>query len=143
MLLLRLHDVADFGWSAELFFSREGQASMGPHADDDDVFTVQLHGEKLWRVDAVSLDRLQGLVEDGRLGRDGPWSAWHFAPGRAADFAAPTVFHVRAGDFLATPAFALHEVRAVGQGRSLSFNVSMCREQLWEAHTRCVGGQAG
>src|SRR5262245_38205970 len=132
-LLARLYEDSDFGWSAEIFFSREGQASMGAHADNDDVFTVQLHGEKRWRVDTVSLDRLAVLVAQGALSRDGPQSAWHFAAGRQADLVAPRLFHLRPGDFLATPAFALHEVTATGGTRSLSFNVSVCREQTWEA----------
>jgi hypothetical protein len=132
-LLVRLYDDGEFGWSAEIFFSREGSASLGAHADNDDVFTVQLYGEKRWRVDPVSLDRLEALVEQGALSRDGPQSAWHFAAGRPADLLAPQLFHLRPGDFLATPAFALHEVSATGGPRSLSFNVSICREQAWTA----------
>jgi JmjC domain len=132
-LLTRLYEDSDFGWSAEIFFSREGQASMGAHADNDDVFTVQLHGEKRWRVDPVSLNRLEVLIKDGALSRDGPQSAWHFAAGRPADLVEPQLFHLRPGDFLATPAFALHEVSATGAAHSLSFNVSICREQTWEA----------
>ena len=142
-LLLRLHDDVDFGWSAEMFFSREGHASMGPHADNDDVFTVQLHGEKRWRVEAVSLDRLGVLVEEAALSRDGPWSAWHFSPGQRADLVAPQCFLLRPGDFLATPAFALHEVTAVGGPRSLSFNVSICREQAWGAYRQGRAGRTG
>src|SRR5215471_13885973 len=43
-LLLQLFDRRAFGWSAEMFYSFQPGASMGLHADNDDVFTVQLFG---------------------------------------------------------------------------------------------------
>lgn len=133
-LLAQVHRSDAFGWSSELFFSKTPRASLGVHADNDDVYTVQLFGEKEWRVGPTSLELLRDLLESGALFRTGPQSAWHSPPDRPkVPLREARTIHLVPGDFLITPAFALHEVTAVGaEPRSLSFNVSICREELWE-----------
>lgn len=133
-LLVRLYDARAFGWSAEVFYSFQAGASMGVHADNDDVFTVQLWGAKTWEIAPASLPALHEHVARGRVHRDGPQDAWHFVPGQAPTLVEPLRLTLRAGDFLATPAFALHRVEATEDRRSVSFNVSICREEVWERH---------
>lgn len=142
-ILRRVYVPGRFGWSTEIFYSREGAASMGAHADNDDVYTIQLYGEKIWLVAPYSLETIAEFVDAGVLLRDGPESAWHFAEGRRRALDKAQVFHMRPGDFLATPPFALHHVTATGAAvRSLSFNVSVCREEVWERFLTQRGGRS-
>jgi hypothetical protein len=131
-LVLQLFDRSAFGWSTEMFYSFQPSASMGLHADNDDVFTVQLFGAKHWLVGPVDLGDLHRHEIAGHLHRAGPEDTWHFDPGKAPTLPAPWHVTVRAGDFLATPAFALHHVTAAADpARSVAFNVSLCREEVW------------
>ena len=135
-LLVRLYQPGRFGWSTELFYSRERAASMGAHADNDDVFTVQLAGTRTWTIAPRSLEAIDALLAEGAVVRDGPESAWHFVPERRRPLTTGRRFTLAPGDLLVTPAFALHHVVGDGDddGRSLAFNVSVCREEVWEAH---------
>ena len=133
ILLTRLYRPDSFGWSTEIFYSRQARASIGAHFDNDDVFTVQLHGRKLWEVDPVDRTWLRTLERTGEVSRDGPQSAWHFAADRIPEPRAPLRITLAPGDFLAVPAFALHRVTAADTPpRSVSFNVSICREDHWQ-----------
>lgn len=136
LLLTRLYRPGEFGWSTELFFSQQPCASIGAHFDNDDVFTVQLYGIKHWEVDPVDRAWLRDLEQAGAVSRDGPQSAWHFAANRLPEPRAPLRIALAPGDFVAVPAFALHRVTAAdAPPRSVSFNVSICREEHWRRFT--------
>ena len=38
-------------WNVGIFWSRGEMATMGNHSDDDQDYTIQLHGNKEWIVD--------------------------------------------------------------------------------------------
>lgn len=139
-LLERLYRGA-FGWSVELFWTDAAGASIGAHADNDDVYTVQVLGRKHWRVDPVNLPRLRALEAAGVLQREGPHDAWHAPPDADPAFLSPLDVVLEPGDLFAIPAFALHRVEALADNpRSLAFNASICQEQVYE---RWTGDSAG
>jgi Cupin superfamily protein len=131
-LLLRLCQPDAYGWAAELFWSQDENATLGIHVDNDDVYTVQLHGVKHWQVDPIRLDWLKQEIEAKRIFREGPWEAWNGLEPQTLKFFNSARFVMRPGDFLALPAFALHQVHAVTGGCNLSFNASICQEQAWQ-----------
>lgn len=138
-LLQRLYRGA-FGWSVEMFWTDATGASIGAHADNDDVYTIQVHGRKRWQVDPVDLARLTALEREGVFVREGPHDAWHAPPDADPPFRAPLEQVLEPGDFFAIPAFALHRVEALaGQPRSLAFNASICQEQVYDRR-RSLGG---
>lgn len=130
-LLAALYWPEAYGWAAEFFWSVEAQASLGVHIDNDDVYTVQLYGRKKWLIDPVNLEWLEQLSNSGAIWREGPWEAWISSGDEPLRFTSPTTIELGPGDVLALPTFALHHVVTADDGPSLSFNTSICQEQVW------------
>jgi ribosomal protein L16 Arg81 hydroxylase len=109
-----------------MFFATENGATGGKHIDADEVYTVQLYGSKVWLVDPVSADWLLSGIRSGVI-EAAPSTQW--LP-TGTGFVAPTRFVMEPGDFLATPAFCLHEVTTASEGHNLSFAGSLGRDEI-------------
>jgi hypothetical protein len=124
----------DEHWQMELFWSEDRNATLGPHLDNDEVFTIQLIGTKKWMIDRVDLERLRVYCELGTVIREGPHEAWvPTSPDQPLGFVDPKIIWMEAGDVMCLPAFCLHQVWARDSGLCLSANVSARREKEWQA----------
>lgn len=121
------------GWSVDLFWSEGGGASIGPHVDNDDVFSVQLLGRKMWKVKPRDFDDLTQLVALGIAVRTPPSETWYLDSDSKFD---GETFVLRPGDLIAVPAFAVHCVTAIDEGPALSVNVSIRQERLWRDYLK-------
>jgi len=94
-------------------------SQLGSHYDTTHVFTVQLLGERKWRVDTeVQLDAVIGLL------RQPGWS-----PAKpVAHPGATCEITLRAGDALYVPAYAVHKVTGVSWSVSLSLGLRAFNE---------------
>jgi hypothetical protein len=94
-------------------------SSLGSHYDATDVFTLQLAGERRWRVDArVDTDRVFSLARARGFRRD---SETPFG-------GTPSEIVLRPGDALYVPAFCVHHVTGVTWSLSLSLGVRAFNE---------------
>ena len=134
-ILHLFHHQAASAYQLELFWSTDPFATLSAHVDNDEVFTIQVFGRKLWKIDPVDLDWLCHETAVGRLKREGPWEAWIADNSRPTlEFARPAVVEMNPGDFLALPPFCLHQVWAISDGCNVSANASVCQEQVWEQY---------
>ncbi|WP_434427091.1 JmjC domain-containing protein [Nannocystis pusilla] len=104
------------------------ESGLGTHFDTTEVFTLQLHGERRWRVEeGVRIDDMLALSRD---------PSWH--PAREVPFGAPTrEFLLRPGDALYVPAYSVHRVTGVGWSVSLSLGLRAFNElERRRAHAR-------
>ena len=132
-MLSRLCVDSMYGWSAVLFWASTAGATVNEHVDNEDVYTVQLCGEKRWLIDRPSLSRLSGLVAEGAMARLNPSESWVRNQPAPVEFDDPLDITMRPGDFLAMPALSLHHVETITTGPNVSFNVSICQEKDWAA----------
>lgn len=131
MLLSQLWHANAWGWSSVVFYCESTGASVGEHVDNEDVYTVQLSGTKLWWIDPPDLSWLTENVVLGRLARWNASESWVRNGGDPIPFRNPRTIRLAPGDMLAMPAFCLHKVQAEGEGHNISFNASICQEQDW------------
>lgn len=131
-LLSRLYAEGSCGYSLDLFVSSGKNKSLGTHIDNDDVYTVQLYGAKHWILDSPDLHRLKRLIDAQLVKRLSPSETWVSNTNTSLEFGESISIIMKPGDFLATPAFALHKVTTLTDGYNLSFNVGIRHEHYWQ-----------
>lgn len=128
----------DAAWNVGLIWSETPSASLGAHFDSDNVYTLQLIGNKIWQIDPPDADRVKRLLDNDSIrpisSRVGFVSSetWIGAKGVALDFHEPTQIILQPGDFLALPAYSLHKVTTdTTSPLTLSCNVGMSLPNNW------------
>lgn len=123
-------------WSIGFLVSGDANATLGAHFDNDDVFTIQLSGQKKWFIDAVDMPRFQHLVAKGiatpisnRINFSSS-ETWIVPKNADIKFTSPTEIIMNPGDFLAMPAYALHKVITTTNSPTLSVNVSVTQFEI-------------
>jgi hypothetical protein len=120
-------------WNVGIFWSRGEMATLGNHFDDDEVYTIQLHGNKEWIVDHQDIEYLCSLVTRGivkpisspeTFTSSETWIKAHKEIILA--FKSPQSFLVAPGDLLITPSYTLHNVRSLSTN-SVSINIGISR----------------
>ena len=64
--------------------------------------------------------------------RHGALGEWNAAKHHSMEFTQPLEVCMKPGDFLAVPAFSVHQVQATEDGMHLSISVSINQEQVWK-----------
>lgn len=119
----------------EVFCTRADGDSLVVHVDPEDVYTVQLHGTRVWTIDPPDLDLLHCREREGLLSRQHTGSFWIPVDNAHVPWVEPRTVVMRPGDFLAVPAFTQHHVVGCGTGPSISVNAFVEREDVWAERT--------
>jgi hypothetical protein len=120
-------------WNVGLFWSEEKGSSLGSHFDDDEVYTIQILGEKEWLVDDSNISYLKHLVskKDVKpISSESYFSSsetWVKNSKNELLFINPKKIIMKPGDFLIIPSYALHKVTTVSDMENLSINVGISR----------------
>jgi hypothetical protein len=120
-------------WNVGLFWCEEKGASLGSHFDDDEVYTIQVIGEKEWVIDGSNADYLKELISSKRvkpISAENSFSSsetWIKNHKKELRFFNPKRIIMKPGDLLVTPAYALHKVTSISDADNLSINVGITR----------------
>ena len=126
-------------WNVGLFWSEEKGASLGSHFDDDEVYTIQIFGEKEWIADNSNIAYLTYLISKKLvkpISLESNFSSsetWVKTSKGELYFKKPVKIVMKPGDFLIMPSYALHNATTISEMENLSINIGVSRRNSYES----------